>query len=435
MKSYIVVGLGFGDEGKGATVDHIASSLESSLVVRFNGGAQCAHNVVAGGKHHTFSQFGSNSFNKDSSTLFAETAYFNPLAYLQEREKLKKLGVEPHFYLSENCWITTPWHMALNRIKEIARGAWAHGSKGMGIGETVMYGEDNLVAGDITYDFVMDSADGIYHELKKFCLKQIAEISAEIKANPDIAKELDKIVNLLLTITPKEFVDKMKSLPGTKCSIVTADQEKEILSKNNLIFEGAQGVLLDQDFGFHPHTTWSNTTDELAWKLLAKHGLDIWPKTIGVLRMFHTRHGNGPFPSENAEVQKKAQEIHNGHSLYTGHFRWGLFDSVLANYALSVTRGVQSIAWTHLDMFQKEKTRPPIVTGYKLKGKEEFVRILNPRKYRRAPEPKYTNILGSVEELEYGNYTADELIAAYAERNFPAFSTATGPDRKDRKFA
>lgn len=433
MQRFIVLGLGFGDEGKGATVDHIASSLYSSLAVRFNGGAQCVHNVVAGGKHHEFNQFGSNSLCEKTSTLFTHYAYFNPLVYFLEQKRLLDIGVERPFYLSHKTEITTPWHMALNRLKEVARGDGRHGSTGMGIGETATCG-DNLIAEDLFTTTGYIFCEDLQTHFSKEAKKLLETIPEAIKTAS--AFEIEKIKELL-SFNARDYWNRLKNLQTKNFKVVNDEEEKQLLQDNNLIFEGAQGVLLDQDYGFHPHTTWSKTTDENVWTLLSQHGLTFCPRVVGVLRSHHTRHGQGPFPSEIKDGCVLS-ELHNKTHYYAGAFRFGYFDAILARYAIEVNRGVDELAWTHLDWVGKAKDKKgpsavsTVVESYVFANQYALQNLHVPKFRNLAAAIETADTLSKVVSVEFA--TIADLPSYYKSKGYPTFSEAHGPDRKDRVF-
>jgi adenylosuccinate synthase len=136
-----LLGLGFGDCGKGLFTDHLCGAWQAHTVVRFNGGAQAGHNVVlADGRHHTFSQFGAGSFHAGVATVLASPVVVHPTALRVEEEALRRVGVTDAFarlLIDARSRVTTPFHQAAGRLREWARGAAAHGSCGVGVGETV----------------------------------------------------------------------------------------------------------------------------------------------------------------------------------------------------------------------------------------------------------------------------------------------------------
>ncbi|MDQ3033456.1 MAG: adenylosuccinate synthetase, partial [Myxococcota bacterium] len=134
-----------------------------------------------------------------------------------------------------------------------------------------------------------------------------------------------------------------------------------MLREGDVVLEGAQGVLLDERYGFHPHTTWSDCTPRAASTLLTAHGFAGPITRLGVLRTYLTRHGEGPFPTERAALAASLPEQHNSDASWQGRFRVGLADLVLARYALRVSGGLDALAITHLD---REPASDTIATHY-----------------------------------------------------------------------
>lgn len=143
MKSFIITGLGFGDESKGCITDLLCRAYGSDLVVRHNGGPQAAHTVYTDdGRHHVFAQFGAGTFNPGCRTLLSRYMLVNPISMLIENEHLFSQGVSDaleRVYVDSRALVVTPFHRALNRLREMARGTEKHGSCGKGIGETVFH--------------------------------------------------------------------------------------------------------------------------------------------------------------------------------------------------------------------------------------------------------------------------------------------------------
>ncbi|MEU4445550.1 adenylosuccinate synthetase [Actinosynnema sp. NPDC050801] len=338
----IVVGLGFGDEGKGAVVDALCHDRPVTSVVRFNGGAQAAHNVVTGDHHHTFSQFGSGTLT-GVPTHLSRHVLVEPIALARESRDLARLGItDPLRLLSidADALLTTPIHVAANRAREDARGAGRHGSCGRGIGETAWYGlltDRHAAPGDVVEDqhvlgtpgpppTVGDCADPTTLRAK---LDTLARFYEPLIGDGTSVHDLVSLY--------RDFADAVR--------ITTGDEVGRLADRGRLVFEGAQGVLLDQRHGFHPHTTWSTVTPDNARDLLGHRHATV----IGVTRTYHTRHGAGPFPTEDPRVLARFPERHNGTGHYQGAWRAGHLDAVLLRHAITACGGVDALAVTHLD--------------------------------------------------------------------------------------
>src|SRR5579885_2254273 len=156
-QAILIADLGFGDAGKGTITDFLTRRLVAHTVVRYNGGPQAAHNVVTpDGRHHTFSQFGSGMFLPWTTTLLSRFMLINPLNMLKEERHLSMLGVTNAFertLIDRRSLVITPFHKAINRLRELARADERHGSCGEGIGEcmadALARGEAQIFAGDL----------------------------------------------------------------------------------------------------------------------------------------------------------------------------------------------------------------------------------------------------------------------------------------------
>jgi len=159
-----------------------------------------------------------------------------------------------------------------------------------------------------------------------------------------------------------EFVDRYSRFVQDT-NIVDRTLLRSLLSSGVTLFEGAQGVLLDEDYGFHPHTTWSKTTFQNADALLAEAGFTGQVKRLGLLRAYMTRHGAGPLPTE-VDVPNFLTDVHNGYGTFQEGFRLGHFDFVLAQYALKAIGGVDELVLTNLDKLRSQQ--PKICTRYEV---------------------------------------------------------------------
>ncbi|MFD7657969.1 adenylosuccinate synthetase [Actinosynnema sp. NPDC059797] len=336
----VVVGLGFGDEGKGAVVDALCHDRETVSVVRFNGGAQAAHNVVADGRHHTFSQFGSGTL-AGVPTHLSRHVLVEPIALATESRELAALGVrDPLRLLSVDAGalLTTPLHVLANRAREDARGEARHGSCGKGIGETVWY---SLLAGARPGD-VVEHQEVIGTPGAPPRVGDCADPAALRRKLDALARFYEPLIGAGPSVA--ELVSLYRDFAGA-VRITRGDEVGRLAERGRLVFEGAQGVLLDQHHGFHPHTTWSTTTPANARDLLGGRPAAV----VGVTRTYQTRHGAGPLPTEDPAVAARFPERHNATGRYQGAWRAGHLDAELLEYAVAACGGVDGLAVTHLD--------------------------------------------------------------------------------------
>jgi adenylosuccinate synthase len=357
LRAYIVVDLGFGDAGKGLVTDFLVRHFEAGVVVRYNGGAQSAHNVIApDGRHHTFSQFGSGTFVPGVKTYLSKHVVVHPGALLVEGNILEGLGVQDAFsrlHVSDQCLVITPFHQAANRIREMARGENRHGSCGIGVGETVedalLNAEDCVRAGDLVNPSRLRRKLRSIRELKRDQLIKLCSdrLSEELLASEWEIFENDNVID--------RWISSISLISNLGLIVDDSTLERWLHQTETVIFEGAQGVLLDEDKGFHPYTTWSNCTARNAYALIAELAPDSGVFQIGVLRAYAVRHGPGPLPTETGTLSSMVSE-HNKHNEWQGAIRYGWLDAVLARYALEVAGRVDALAVTHLDLLSNLKT-------------------------------------------------------------------------------
>lgn len=343
-KAVVVTDLSFGDAGKGTTVDYLARQT-SSLVVRHNGGPQAAHNVMTDdGRHHTFAQFGSGSFVANTPTYLSRYMLLNPMNMFLEATHLREIGVTDvwqRMYVDADAVLITPWHQAANRIRELSRGDGRHGSCAQGIGETMAC---NLERPELTLRVrdingcLIDRLQAVRLFLQEKMTRDCAGVgdSAEwdLLADEQVAHEIASNYRYWLTY------------------VTVVDQGDAGLLMNEydqVIFEGAQGVLLDEWRGFHPYTTWSTTTSENALTLLDEIGFGGDVVRLGIVRAYTTRHGPGPFVTEDSTLTRQLPELHNGEGIWQGGFRIGHLDLVAHRYAVQANGGIDQVVVTGLD--------------------------------------------------------------------------------------
>ncbi|WKU03075.1 adenylosuccinate synthetase [Micromonospora sp. HUAS LYJ1] len=337
----IVVDLGYGDAGKGTVVDWLCATRHVHTVVRFNGGAQAAHNVVLpDGRHHTFAQFGAGTFRPGVRTHLARQQVVDPLALAAEADHLASVGVPDaldRLTVDGEALLATPYHRAANRLREIARGAARHGSCGLGVGESVRYG----LAHPDEAPRVADCRDP---ELLRRRLTALRDrLTAELGP-----LDAPPVADCLPAFTA--FADRV--------TVVDRSYLAGVLREGTVVFEGAQGVLLDEWHGFHPYTTWSTTTFANAEALLAEAGAAGSAYRLGVMRTVTTRHGPGPLVTEDRALP--LTDPRNPTNPWQGRFRFGHFDAVAHRYALDVAGGVDGLALTHLDLTRPDPARPAL---------------------------------------------------------------------------
>ncbi|HLT30002.1 MAG TPA: adenylosuccinate synthetase [Myxococcaceae bacterium] len=356
-RAFVVCDLGFGDAGKGLVTDALVRRSGARLVVRYNGGAQAGHNVVTPeGHHHTFAQLGAGSFTPGVRTFLSRHVVAHPTGLLHEARRFDGVHggqVLSRVGISRGARVITPFHQALNRLRERSRGEGRHGSCGIGVGETVhdglLHPEAMLTAGVL--------ADGVQARALLTATRDRLRDEAQRLAEACGAQGLEAArfaaAELSLFSHPgviDRWMSQVQPLVEAGCVV-----DDEVLGQwaegAPVVFEGAQGVLLDESIGFHPHTTWTDCTPRQAMALIETHLPAHAPVRIGVLRSHGVRHGNGPFPTE-ADLGVRVPD-HNGENPWQGPVRYGWFDAVLARYALDRCGGVDLLALTHLDLIAR----------------------------------------------------------------------------------
>ena len=335
-----VIDLGFGDSGKGTTVEWLCKTRQASFVIRFNGGSQAAHNVhLECGYSHTFSQLGCGTF-QGIPTYLTKYVGIDPLALMMEANSLNNfIGNEvlDTLYIHKEAMVITPYHRALNRYKETRRGKDRHGSCGVGHGEAVdmalRFPEMTLKYGDLNNKKIIFAK---FKAVKEYMLKEYSGI------------EEDDAFSMIHVV---DIIDKYVEIYE---KTVTVDDiiEKAILELPNNVWEGAQGLLLDENYGFHPNTTWSTTGSDNIISIYDHHGLyhgsEVKLERVGVLRTHLTRHGVGAFVTEDPECQKFVSDDDNGHNEWQESFRAGHLDMVMLRYARQLC-AVDTFVLTHFD--------------------------------------------------------------------------------------
>jgi len=361
-RTVAVVGLGFGDEGKGSVVDFLAKELAADWIIRANGGAQAGHNVITGdGRHHTFSQFSAGSFRPRVKTYLSRFFFLDLLALRTEAEVLRSKGVSDplsRLYISTGVTILTPLQRSFNRLRELIRGKDAHGSCGLGIGEAFA-----LRRNPDLQIFPPDLAElsSLHIKLARQQDYYIREADRLFLSHPGARKSGDEIRELLLDLRfpplPRIAAERMHAA-AQGLQFVSDEHAGRILKSDaTVLFEGAQGMLLDQEHGFWPHVTPSSAGFTNPFQMLREHDSQRSMIRLGVIRTYLTRHGAGPLPTfavaetAGGTVETALPELHNNASGMQGDFRRGWPDLALLDYAIRCAGGIDGLALTHADRF------------------------------------------------------------------------------------
>ncbi len=351
MTNVTVVGTQWGDEGKGKIVDWL--SLRADLVARFQGGHNAGHTIVLNKKVFKLSLLPSGIIRKKPS-IIGNGVVIDPWALISEIKKIEKQGLKitPKLLkISSKASLILPYHQKLDELRENAKGNNKIGTTGRGIGPAY---EDKVGRRSIRV------CDLYNKDSRKI------QLSAAITHHNTILKGLNEkpiqtayINKIISKIAPiiKPYVHNTMDL------IISANK----LGKN-VLFEGAQGTMLDIDHGTYPYVTSSNTVASQA-----ATGSGIGPSLIhnvlGITKAYTTRVGNGPFPTEqNNSTGKLLGKIGHEFGVVTGRKRrCGWFDAVMVNYAIKLS-GVNGIALTKLDVLDTFK-EIKICVGYKLNNR------------------------------------------------------------------
>lgn len=325
--AYIVIGLGYGDEGKGLTTDYLCLNNSKPLVIRFNGGQQAGHCVVTkDGKKHIFSNFGSGAFRK-VPTYWSSYCTVAPVFLMEEFDIL---DIKCKIYIDKNCPITTHYDILYNRSKEITLGKNRNGSCGVGFGATIDREKQGV---SLLFRDLFDTEKNLRTKLLE--IKQFYRF----KVNANTAFDFDNFDHFREDTNFYSSIKKIKNL--TEKDLVVPVTQSQIFNKNwsTYIFEGAQGILLDQNYGNKPHITKSNTTTKNALKILKAQQIDIPIEVFYVTRAYQTRHGNGPFREKHPEFQLiNNQDETNVLNEFQGEFRSNFLDVDAIQYALKCDR-------------------------------------------------------------------------------------------------
>jgi adenylosuccinate synthase len=312
MRTSVVIGANFGDEGKGLTVDYLAAQ-GSATVVRFNGGAQAGHTVVTtDGKRHVFHHFGSGSFS-GAPTFLARGFVVNPILFVKEFAELKDKIPTPAIYIDPRCPLTTPFDIILNHAIERQRGDKRHGSCGAGFNETL---QRTKTAFNLHYTDLSNQKT-LKNKLQWIRDKYVPRRMEELGLDGELPYLHDSgIID--------HFLSDCGTLTNWAHGIMWGSFCEGADEGQHLIFEGAQGLMLDMDHPNFPHTTHSKTGLPYVAELAREVGITKLDAYY-VSRTYLTRHGAGPLPWEVSRPDGVMDET-NVPNEHQGDLRFGLID-------------------------------------------------------------------------------------------------------------
>jgi adenylosuccinate synthase len=351
-KSVIVVGIQWGDEGKGKIVDLLTDRV--SAVVRFQGGHNAGHTLLIGGEKTVLHLIPSGILRPGVSCVIGNGVVVHLPSLLQEVDRLESRGVAvaDRLKISPACPLILPTHIALDQAREAARGAKAIGTTGRGIGPAY---EDKAARRSLRVSDLFDPGRFTERltavmELHNFMLERYHGA-----APVDLAATRDQWLSLAARIRPL-VVD------------VPAYLSAQRRAGANLLFEGAQGTLLDVDHGTYPYVTSSNTTAGFAATGTGL-GLDCFDYVLGIVKAYTTRVGAGPFPTELFDdMGRHLAKVGAEFGSTTGRARrCGWFDAVAARRAI-LLNGVTGLCVTKLDVLDGLEELK-ICVAYRLKDR------------------------------------------------------------------
>lgn len=418
--SVVIIGTQWGDEGKGKIVDLLTD--QAKAVVRFQGGHNAGHTLVIEGVKTVLHLIPSGVLRDNVKCLIGNGVVLCPEALLKEIKQLEESGVpaRDRIVISESCPVILPYHIALDQAREIARGNKAIGTTGRGIGPCY---EDKVARRGIRLSEMLNK------ELFAKRLKEVLEYHNFTLEHYFKVEPLD--YQTVLEDALKQ-ADEIRAMVGDIPAILHEMREKG----DKIMFEGAQGALLDIDHGTYPYVTSSNTTAGGA-----AAGSGVGPRDleyiVGIVKAYTTRVGSGPFPTELDDDcgQHMGEKGHEFGATTGRKRRCGWLDMVSLKRSLKIN-SVSGLCITKLDVLDGLETLK-IAVAYQYQGQE----ITNPpagADNYEACEPIYIEMPGW-QETTYGLQSYDDLPSAakaYLDKIETLSGVAidivsTGPDRAE----
>ena len=413
----LLLGLQWGDEGKGKIVDVLTKNYD--IIARFQGGPNAGHTLEFDGIKHVLRTIPSGIFHKKSINLIGNGVVIDPVVFAKELEGLEPFNIDyrSNLFISRKAHLILPTHRLLDAASEAAKGKAKIGSTLKGIGPTYMdkTGRNGIRVGDIELDGWKDK----YRALANKHEGMIDFYNVDVQY--DLAEMETEFFESIETLKTLKFIDSEEYL------------SQALKSGKTILAEGAQGSLLDIDFGTYPFVTSSNTTAAGACT-----GLGIAPGRInevyGIFKAYTTRVGSGPFPTELFdEVGSDMAKIGNEFGAVTGRpRRCGWLDLIALKYTCEIN-GVTQLMMMKGDVLSGFK-KLKICTAYKYKG--ETIKHLPFNIEEQNVTPIYTEMKGWKEDLtqmsdpsQFPKELNDYIAFLEAELEIPIKIVSVGPDR------
>ena len=420
MANVVVVGAQWGDEGKGKIVDWL--SERADLVVRFQGGHNAGHTLVIGNAEFKLSLLPSGVVRPQSRALIGNGVVVDPWALLEELERVRGQGLEigpERLMIADNAALILPVHVALDRARERARGTDKIGTTGRGIGPAY---EDKVGRRAVR---LCDLADPDW--TRERVAQLVAHHNTLLAGLGEPEVEAGALADDLLALAPRLLPFAVSAWRGLDAAAGAGQR---------ILFEGAQGALLDVDHGTYPFVTSSNP---VAGQAAAGSGLGVGALdyVLGITKAYTTRVGSGPFPTElDDAVGQRLGERGREFGVVTGRKRrCGWFDATLVRQTVKIA-GIDGIALTKLDVLDGMETLK-IGVGYRLDG-EVIDHLPSLPGAQARVEPVYETLEGWSESTRGARRWADLPATAikYCRRveeliGVPIALLSTSPERED----